>query len=108
MACKKQLFRYLQLRCYFRNCIVLVFWYLQLSSPEWFKSSWFKLKDRLLSYCEELVLTYVTQQMSLPLAHLKWTADTVSDMFCLDYETVKAMRHANSVWERGAEEKVWN
>jgi hypothetical protein len=28
MAWKKQLFRYLQLRCYFRNCIVFVIWYL--------------------------------------------------------------------------------
>ena len=46
--------------------------------------------------------------MSLPLVHLKTKADTVSDTFCLDYETVKAVKHADSVWERGAEEKVWN
>ena len=108
MAWKKQLFRYLQLLCYFRNCIVLVVWYLQLSSPERFKSSWFKLKHRLLSYCEELILTDATQQMSLPLVHLKTKVDTVSDTFCLGYETVKAMKHAGSVWERHAEEKVWN
>ena len=66
------------------------------------------LKDRVPSNWGELALSDATQQMSLFLVRVKTKADPVSDMFCLEFGTVKAMKHADSVWEQGAEEEVWN